>query len=573
MIAFVLFIFFMPLARLVLLSLKTDNGLSLSNYTSLLADIKTWQVIKNSIYISSMSTILSLIIGVFMAWIIAYTDIGSKTYLQFMIMLPFVIPSYIISLSWTQFMSQNSYLGSLLKLLPLDVQPLNMYSYTGIILTMGLTHFPIVYLLTVNVFRKIPRDLEWSARTCGNHPITTFYKINLPLAMPGIVGGGLLAFIASMDNFGIPAFLGIPAGIKVLSTNIYEEIVGFGPLAFSRGAALSVILAIIVLLGASIQILLLKKSRGLEAIKEDYSVRHSLGKYKRPAEILIWTFLISISIVPIISMFGTSLIKAYGLKFSPENITLKNYAFILFESTKTRRAIFNSGMLALTATGICIMVGTWLAYLKSRKPSKFMSMVENIISLPYAIPGTVLALSMIFHWIQPIPGWKPGIYGTIKILIISYVTRYLILQVKGSYSAIVQIDRSVEEAASVCGAGLFQKWKQVLIPLILPGVLSGSFLVLISSLTELTLSSLLWSSGAETIGVTIFNFEQAGFVNYSTAFSSIVILLILVGAILLKILPNIRYLRILKKQGEIKEAKVPLLGMKKKKEQYTWVLK
>lgn len=132
---------------------------------------------------------------------------------------------------------------------------------------------------------------------------------------------------------------------------------------------------------------------------------------------------------------------------------------------------------------------------------------------------------------QPLPGWYPGVYGTPAILLIAYITRFFVLQFRGSYTAFSQLDARMEEAARTNGATLITRWRQILLPLILPGVLSGALLVLLTSLTELTVSSMLWSSGAETVGVIIFSYEQAGYSTYSTAFSSLIVLAILLGGI------------------------------------------
>lgn len=140
---------------------------------------------------------------------------------------------------------------------------------------------------------------------------------------------------------------------------------------------------------------------------------------------------------------------------------------------------------------------------------------------------------MIFAWMEPIPGWNPGLYGTIRILVLAYITRFMILQVRGSITAMMQVEASMEEAARVSGASLWIRWRKILIPLILPGIMSGAFMLLLSSLTELTLSSLLWSSGSETIGLAIFNFEQAGYVTYSTSFSTLVVITILLSGLAL----------------------------------------
>ncbi|WP_175640237.1 ABC transporter permease [Metabacillus schmidteae] len=543
---FVVIFFVVPICRLVYLSFTSESGVTLSNYTSVLQDRSTWKTIENTLYVVVGSSIIAIVLGIVAAWVVAYSNIRQKKLIQLFIFLPFIIPSYITTLAWTQFMSKNGFFANLLSLLPGSVEPMDMYSLQGIIIVMGLSHYPLVYLLTVGVLRKIPRDLEYAARISGSSKWQSFRKITLPLALPGIASGGFLAFIASLDNFGIPAFLGIPGNIRVLSTYIYEQIVGLGPNAFERAATLSVILGIMALTGTFIQWLLLKKSKNIETDVEDKEPRFHFSKGKRlTIELLLWSFLLLTTMVPLISMLSASLIKAYGLPFAPENISLKNYQFVLLENQKAITSLKNSANLAFITTVFCLVIGTGIAYVRTKKPSFITRGLEMIIGIPYALPGTVLALAMIFAWMEPIPGWNPGIYGTITILLIAYVTRFLILQVRGSITAFMQVDPSIEEAARVSGSNGFYKWKQILLPLIIPGVISGALLVFLTALTELTVSSLLWSSGTETIGLVIFNFEQAGYSTYSTAFSSIVVLFILLAFIVLAILQKLWDRRVL----------------------------
>lgn len=156
---------------------------------------------------------------------------------------------------------------------------------------MGIHHYPLVYLLTVGVLRRIPRELEWASRAGGAGRWATFRTITLPLAIPGIASGGLLAFLASLDNFGIPAFLGIPANITVLSTLIYEQVVGFGPSAFARSSALAVLLGIVALVGTSIQWFVQRSYKTSETACEDMVPRFQLGKRTGLWTGLVWLFL------------------------------------------------------------------------------------------------------------------------------------------------------------------------------------------------------------------------------------------------------------------------------------------
>ena len=448
----VILVFFIPVVRLIILSFNSENGLSFDHYYEVLHNPVTWKTIYNTFIIVTGATLISVVLGLLTAWIVAYTNIKHKKLLQVFIFLPFVIPSYITTLAWTQFMGINGPIAKILNMLPGSLEPINLYSLTGIILVMGLSHYPLVYLLTVGVLRKIPRELMMAASVSGSSRFTSFRKVTMPLALPGIASGGLLAFLASLDNFGIPAFLGIPANIRVLSTYIYEQIIGFGPSAFAKGATLSVILGVFAIIGTLIQWLLLRRSKQFETSREDKEPRVILSKKRRLIiEGVLWIFLIVTSIVPLLSMASTSLIKAYGLDFTLQNLSFKHYEFILFSSSKAQDAIQNSLQLAVVVTFIGLFVGTFIAYIRVRKPSLFNKTIEVIIGIPYALPGTVLALAMIFTWLEPIPGWNPGIYGSILILYIAYFTRFLILQIRGSVTSLLQIDVSMEDAARLVG--------------------------------------------------------------------------------------------------------------------------
>lgn len=518
----ILFFFIVPIVKLIIMSFEYENGFSFLNYYNILTEKRTWDTLRNTVYIVMGTLILALIIGTTLACLTAYTDIRGKKFIKAFLFLPFVIPSYIISLSWIQLMNSTELLSSL---------PFEIYSLTGIILVMGICHYPLIFIMTETVFRKIPRELEYAGRTCGCSRIEVLRRITLPMVLPGISSGCLLVFLASLSNFGVPAFLGIPANINVLNTVIYQEIVGFSSNSFSRAATLSTLLGIIALLGSLSLRYFSLKSKRIETYKEDFKPRIYLGKYRILIEITVWVFLISTSIIPLISMIKTSFIKAYGLDFIWNNLTLKHYKFI-FESDKTVNAISNSLLLAIVTTFVCLVIGTIIAYIRVRKSSIISRILETVVSIPYALPGIVFSLAIILTWIEPLPGWNPGFYGTIKLIFIAYIIRFMILQVRGSITSIIQVDVSMEEAARLCGAGLITRWRKILLPLLYSGILSAALLVMINALTELTVSSILWSSGSETIGVVIFNFEQAGYTTYSTAFSSLIVIIIFLGFLL-----------------------------------------
>ncbi len=527
----IILVFIAPIVRLFLMSLKSEEGYSLWNYALLLQEDRTRKAILNTIVIAVGSTAIAAILGSAFAFIIAYTNVRRKRLLELLVLLPFIIPSYIITLSWSSLFSQKGTINQTLSAMGLG--KINVYSIAGIILVLGFCNVPIVYMNVIHMLRKIPTDMEWAARTCGYGIGQAMLKINLVQAMPAIISGSILAFLAAIDNFAVPAFLGISSGIPVLSTYIYEKSISFGPNSFSLAATLSVILSVIAVAGTLVEGIFGKKSSGMESIKEDYSVRIPLSSGKRKVlQYGVILFLCIINIVPLISMFTSAFQKNYGVKMTLDQFTTDNFTAI-FQNKGVLDAIRNSLMLACGCCIICIVIGTAIAYQKVRHPGRMITLVEKSASLTYAIPGIVLALSMIFHWIEPLPGIRPGIYGTISILMIAYVTRYLILQIKGSATAMLSIHPALEEAAAASGRSVFSVWGKILIPLLIRPVLSSTFMIFVSALTELTLSSMLAAAGTKTIGLMIFNFQQAGDYNLAAAMSVVIVVLVLTGYFLI----------------------------------------
>ena len=523
----VIFLFFVaPVLRLLVMSCKGPDGYGLQNFAVLLREPRTLKAIVNTLIIAVGSTVFATILGTAMAFILAYTNVRHRHFLEMLVLMPFIIPSYITTLSWAGIVTKKGLLSRLAAALGLGT--LDIYSIGGILFIVGICNIPIVYLSVTHTLRKIPKDLEWASRSCGFSIWATFWKIDIPEAMPAIMSGAVLSFLAAIDNFSVPAFLGIPAGIPVLSTYIYEKAISFGPQSFPLAAALSVMLCIIAIGGTLLEVLI-RKGGAMESIKEDMSprvyIRSSRRKITEGILLLGWGLF---DLIPLLVMVSNAFLKNYGLAISRQNLSLENFTFVCTD-TSVLSSVSNSLLLALITCALCIVIGMAMAYLKVRRGSHAMAVGEKCAALTYAIPGIVLSLAMIFHWTEPLPGLRPGIYGTVNILIIAYMTRYLILQIKGSTNALLSVNPELEEAVRASGGSFLMLWRYVLIPLLTKNVLASSFLIFVSSLTELTLSSMLASADTKTIGLTIFNFQQGGEYSLSAAMSTLIVVLILTG--------------------------------------------
>jgi iron(III) transport system permease protein len=521
----VFLVFLAPLLRLLLMSVTEDAGYGFSHYARLLGEERTRLAVRNTLIVGASSTAFSMLFGATFAFLVAYANLKRRRLAELLILLPFIIPSYIITLSWTGIFSENGAVNGWLS--SAGLAPVNLYSLGGIIFVHGMCTIPIVYMIVKAMLRRIPVDLEEASMAAGYSRRQTMLRINLALAAPAVASGGILSFLATIDNFSIPAFLGISSGIPVLSTYIYEKAIGFGPSSFSDAAVLSVLLSLLAVGGTLLEGFFVRRSPGLESTGEDASIRIELPRRTRAW--VEWTMLgglMTFNIVPLLFMFLSAMQKRYGLGYAADNLTVANFRDLL-ANAGVLRAVRTSILLAGAACAVCIVVGTAAAYLKIRKNNKAAKILEKSAALAYAIPGIVLALAMIFHWVEPLPGVRPGIYGTMTILAVAYVTRYLVLQIKGSVNAMLTVEPALEEAAVAGGSGKIAVWVKILLPLLAKPVLASAFLVFIPAMTELTLSSILSAAGTKTIGLTVFSFQQAGDYSLAAAMSAVVVLLVL----------------------------------------------
>lgn len=515
-------LFFLPLFKVVVMSVTGPEGFTLAVFKKLLTSKKMMRVLKNTMYINIMSSFFAAVIGVIISYFMAYTDIRGKRALNLVALIPLVIPGYILTLAWMQLFATNGSFAMALRNYFPNIKMPNIYSYTGIIFVFAVTKYPVIYTLTLTTFRKISTDMELAAAVSGCNKIQTFFKITLPMSLSGLANGLLLVFISCLDNFGTVAFLGIPARITVLSTDIYQSVVSFSGNNFSEASAKSVILGLIAVVFSLLLWRIAKKFETMQTDLEDFTPRIFLGKKKIFVEVLLWALLIVINFVPLITMFLTSLVKGLGVGYTLSNFTFDNFKQIL-GTAKSMNAIYNSIKLAFATSLICLVIGTLVAYILVRRPGRLIKIVESIISIPYSIPGIILGLALILTWAAPLPFIHKTIYATVFMLLVSYVVRFTSLQIRYSSTAVLQLDISMEDAATICGTDLIRKWIKIIIPLISPAMLSGVGMVFISALTELTTSSLLWSAGSETIGVVVYNYTSAGYMTTASAMSTIVL--------------------------------------------------
>ena len=506
-----------PLARLFASAFQPgEDGTPLGLMIATLSSRSTLRALSNTLQTSLLSVVISAALGLGLAFAVSLLKLRTRVALTFLILMPLIVPSQTMALAWIELFGAQSPILKPLGLAPPPGTTNPLYSTGGIALVMGIEHMPLVFIAVRAALRALPADLVEAARILGIPPRRIGTGIVLPIVMPSVLAGSLIAFTAAIGNFGVPALLGIPGRISVLTTLIYQRLNGFGPAAAGQVATLALVLAAM----AALAIILRNVVTTRVAVPLPAGAPFVPRRPAPAIEILLWIVVLFLSLVPLAALTMTALLPAIGVAFGPDTVSLDQFRAVLANDT-VRRAFANSLMLAAVTAGISMLVAVPLAFLSVRRKHPLLRLLDIVIEAPWVVPGTVVALGMILAFLKPLPIIGISIYGTMAILVTAYLARFLPLVLRPVAAAAQSVDPSLDEAARVTGAGLFRRILSIFLPGILPAAAAGAILVVMTALNELTLSALLWSSGTETIGVMIFALQYEG---NSTAAAAVAVL-------------------------------------------------
>lgn len=507
-----------PSAVLVAQSFSQHGHATLAHYARIAADPLTYRALMNSLVVSTCATAGATGLGVVLAWLIARTDLSGRERWHTALLVPYMIPPFIGAIAWVYLLSPAGYLNQAWMALTGAADPLYViYGPPGIVFVMILYEYPIAYLAALGVLYRMNPALEEAGRMARAGPWAVLREITAPLILPGILAGALLVLMSSLGNFGIPAIIGSPARYVVLTTRIYNLILDFDRPDHLQAAA-AVLWA---------QRAVLRRDRfAVVGGQASAASTVALGRWRRPVVLGLCALVLMSAVLPLAAILLTSMTRAYGLPPVPGNLTLRHYATILLDVPKARRALGNSLLLAAGAAAAIVFLAAGFAYLKERARIRGSAGVELLITLPYAVPGTVVALAMILAWLRPIPLLGLRLYDTLGILFIAYIARFLVFGVRTALAGLTQLHGSLEEAARISGASPGEAFSDIVLPLIRPSLMSGWLLAFIPAAAELTLSILLFSVGHETIGVVIFALHEEGKIALSAALAFLVTVLL-----------------------------------------------
>jgi len=511
-------------------------------FASMLTDPDNLAAMWNTVKISFFVTTLGTVVGLFFAWLIGRSDIPLKGLMKSLFVIPYMFPPFIGAMAWGLLLAPRSgYINKMFMALTGGRTPLfNINTLAGIVFVELCYYFPFVFIQVSGALERMDPTLEESARIAGANQMTVIRRITMPLVVPAIAAGAMLILISSLSHFGVPAILGFSNGIFTLPTKIYELIYrASGSFeGIRRGASLSILLVAVVVLALALQRRVLRAGR--YDIIRGKSMRPMLIKlrgWKVPLLLVCFVFLAITVIMPLFTIFGVGLLKAYGVPMKLANMTLNNFKYVLFESKMARDSIRNSFLLSITSAVITMLVGTMIAYVIVKIQPKGKGILEVLGILPYSIPGIVLAVGVILTWSG---AFYLNLYNTIWIILIAYIARYMAFSMKSASASLEQVHDSLEEASRTCGASHFESLLDVTLPLIRPGMVAGFFLIFLPAMRELTTSLLLYGPFTRTMGVAIYSINEEGYTVQACALAGVAIIIIVIGELLLRLVTRER---------------------------------
>ena len=502
------------------------SSLSVSNFVTVLANENVHAALLNSLVACAGGTAVAVVVGLAFAWIVVRTDTPWKGLIAAAGMLPLFVPPLVGGVAWAILGSpKTGLLNTLLARAGVDWR-VDLYSMGGMIFVFGIYYAPYVYMFTSSALKNMDPSLEEAAEMSGASSFRTIMTVTFPLIMPAIVSGGLLSFIVMLGIYGIPAVLGTPARIPVLTTYIYT-LVNWSPPLY--GIAASVALLLMVVTGFLVWVqnrVLSGRSYTTVAGKAFRPRALRLGGWRFLTLGLALVYLVVVVVLPCLALIVAGFRKFLFIRDVASLFDMRQYSLIHFTRLLSNPQTIDALVNTLKVGVITAVVGGALAFaigytvVRTRAPGRHL--VDVVSTVPVAIPGLVIGVAYLWAWIG-LPG---GLYGTLWILALAFVARFIPDTVKALSTSLMQIHKELEEAAFICGRSLPSTIATVVLPLVRPGVVAAMTLLFILSTRELGSSLFLYSSGSMVMSVQLLSYYEGGNLSITAAYSLVQMLLL-----------------------------------------------
>lgn len=502
-----------PVFMLILGSFLNDlgsfSGFTFQKYVSAYTDPDFFKIIYNTVVFVTGSAFFSTVLAVFLSYMNTRTNIPFKFLFKIISIIPMMIPHILFAVSWVLLLNpSNGILNTfIMNVFGLSDRPFDIYSITGMILVEGLLDLPIAYLIIAPAMGSFDISLEESSKVCGASDLKTFFKITVPILRPAITASFILVIVRSLASFAVPSVIGMPGRIYVLSTHIYRVVSSGFSADYGLAAAIGMsALAASIFLIYIYRYLTSETSRFVTVSSRGFKpVLVNLRFYKYPLFFVVALISFVLIVVPVIVLLYTSL-TPYIMVPSERALSLmslKNWMEVLKDPV-SMLSLKNSLFLGITGATAGVVLSVFVSYVIVKIKSRASGILESLSFLSFSFPGIVIGVGFMWFFV------RTPLYGTIWALFIGYIATYLPYGIRPLSSAFIQIHESLEESSRVCGASYFTTLKKIIVPLLMPGIVSSWVLMSTMFFRELTLSVVLSRPGSEVLAVQILRFSEDG---------------------------------------------------------------
>ena len=500
----------LPMFWLVYYSLVDRNGaFTLANFKTLIVDPIFVEPMITTLTLAVSSSIICCAVAAPMSWLVARTDMPLRRTVRALVTASFVTPPFLGAIAWELLAAPNS--GLLNKIYravtgaPQDEHLFNIYSLSGLIFVISCYTFPYVFVLLANALDRIPGDLEDASSILGGRTWTTARRVTIPLALPALVAGALVAFLQAMTLFGSPAILAIPAGFHTMTTKIWS-LFNYPPKPELAAAASVPLLVLTVLLLRAEHLILGRRSYSVVGGKQGDPRLVRLGAMRWAAV----SFVFAVLLCPVFLPYG-ALINA---TFSPvatsfvsfDTFTLQNIRFVFFELSATKLAVKNTFVLGIASATIGTLMALVIAYLTTRRAIPGYRTLGFLATAPVAIPGIVLGVGLFLSYARP----PFVLYGTLWILLLAFVTIALPAAYQQLQSAFRFVHTDLEDASRILGSTRLRTLRDITAPLLRTSVIATWCFIFVGVIRELSAAIMLFTSETKVISVLIFDLNELG---------------------------------------------------------------
>jgi iron(III) transport system permease protein len=500
----------LPMSWLVYYSFTDKDGaFTLSNFASLVSDSTLLDPFVTTFILATSTSMICCAVAAPMGWLVARTDMPLRRTVRTLVTASFVTPPFLGAIAWELLAAPNSgLLNKLYRTLSgaeMDEHLFNIYSFPGLIFVIACYTFPYVFVLVANALDRTPGELEDASSVLGGGAWVTARRITIPLALPAILAGALVAFLQAMTLFGSPAILAIPAGYHTMTTKIWS-LFQYPPKPELAAAASLPLLILTVMLLRAEHMILGRRSYAVLGGKNSEPRLIRLGSWRYAALALCFIVLLNPVFLPYGALLNASFSKVASQFISFNNFTLHNIEFVFTELSATKLALYNTFVLGISTATIGTVIAVVISYLTTREAVAGHKALGFLATAPVAIPGIVLGVGLFLSYTRP----PFVLYGTLWILLLAFLTLSMPAAYQQMQSAFKAIHPELEDASRILGATRLRALWQITAPLLRTSVIATWCFVFVGTIRELSAAVMLFTSETKVVSVLIFDLNESG---------------------------------------------------------------